>query len=652
MTNPLPVRQVSFRFDSHGLGDVVHAIHCVQLLIQQGYKVRVNVEPNKRWLWEFSGVEIVDDESYSTHRYAYPAGFFDLNRPDCDASKITSFFDIPYFPEIGTKAEIWERLKNVNLAVEAIEAVTEEVWNEASKFLDGLPHPIICLHSKGTNWQNEKSIPDSVAFEALVGLVERTGGSVVVLDYDARVPTIAGHPRIKNVKPDWGHISIDRLVALLSSCDLMIGIDSGPFHVATMIGIPTLGVFRHIPCVRCCIPQAEATYLVPHRDREQWEKRRDEWKFVEYPGHEVTAEDIVDAAWSLLSPPATTEQAEVAGRYTYRRVGYDERPITLEPSGKVTEGMGACERRWTANTVKDVFTLTLLGDGNRGTCHLSASPDGVYRGSWLSHERMPIELVPLLEPRPTEVDIHNGQLQEWTPDEAAARFSRYRREWNLSVRTRGNGALWLIDPDIERSDMDAETADHEDWMGGYLNLEPGSVFLDLASFVGANAVHAAHRGVNVIAVEPIERIRTLLRRNLELNGLALTVRVWACAFSEQEGRAVMAYCGMNSHLNSLGDESVDVTTLDLACRELDRIDLIKLDVEGAECDVIQGGMETLKRLKPRLIIEVHGHMPGCEDNPRRLAEQLDQLGYSTRRIWTNTDLYFYIEAIHPGKVSP
>jgi len=35
-----------------------------------------------------------------------------------------------------------------------------------------------------------------------------------------------------------------------------------------------------------------------------------------------------------------------AGRYRYVRVGYDERPMRLEPDGTISEGAEGCEQRW------------------------------------------------------------------------------------------------------------------------------------------------------------------------------------------------------------------------------------------------------------------------------------------------------------------
>jgi hypothetical protein len=43
----------------------------------------------------------------------------------------------------------------------------------------------------------------------------------------------------------------------------------------------------------------------------------------------------------------------------------------------------------------DGEAILTLGRLDRPTCHLKRDSDGVWRGAWLEHERMPIELIPL-----------------------------------------------------------------------------------------------------------------------------------------------------------------------------------------------------------------------------------------------------------------
>ena len=49
--------------------------------------------------------------------------------------------------------------------------------------------------------------------------------------------------------------------------------------------------------------------------------------------------------------------------------------------------------------------------------------------------------------------------------------------------------------------------------------------------------------------------------------------------------------------------SVPVTTLDDVAAELDRLDVIKIDTEGHDPDVLRGGIETIARLRPVVLLE-------------------------------------------------
>lgn len=401
-------RQIRMAFNSHGLGDVVHCATAMRLYINRGYDVAIQVEPNKRWIWEAAGVPIYDGpDLLPLHPYYYPdmRKYFDLSQPDFLYSKAAHLFEIEELPKLGTKEEVWKALCEVRL--DASPHISPEAHAEAEAFLEGLPRPIFVLHSKGTNWQAEKSIPDGIAFELLFKLLE-TGGSVVVLDYDARVPVVTGHPRVRSIKAvgggGWGHIDCDRLCALLARTDLFIGVDSGPFHVASlMTNVKCLGVFRKIPPVRCCLPSANATYLVPAGDHEHWESRGAEWRFVEYSMADVTAVDIAGAAISIVFPvkpdrPNATAlggglMPDLPGRYVYRRVGFDERTMELLPDGRIGDGAGSCERVWKIERTPVGQVVTIYGEHGGPTCHLREDADGVLRGAWLAHEKMPIELI-------------------------------------------------------------------------------------------------------------------------------------------------------------------------------------------------------------------------------------------------------------------
>lgn len=405
-------KQIRLKFCGHGLGDCVHAALALQLYRRRGYDVTVQIEPNKHWIWQVSGVTLHQGEDELPHHpYEYVPSinsFFDLNLPDHSANKVAGFFAHPALPSLGSPEAVWEELCQTRL--DATPWISAAAHCEAEAFLEGLPRPVFVLHSKGSNWQDQKSIPDGVAFELIRRLLNETTGSVIILDYDARAPSLSGHPRCQAIKPDWGHIGCDRLCALLLRSDLLIGVDSGPFHVASLVDVQALGVFRGIPAVRCCLPNPNATYLVPARQHSHWNQRESEWRFAEYHGDEVTARDIADLAIDLVTPQERPSMeinpSNIPGRYLYRRVGHDERPMVLAADGKITTGAGGCERAWKIEPTPTGPVVTIYGDHGGPTCHLRLAPDHILRGKWLHFEKMPIELI--REP-PATVPVHQEQ---------------------------------------------------------------------------------------------------------------------------------------------------------------------------------------------------------------------------------------------------
>lgn len=95
--------------------------------------------------------------------------------------------------------------------------------------------------------------------------------------------------------------------------------------------------------------------------------------------------------------PATYEGKGCAGEYIYMRVGYDLRRMVLGESGAVTHGATGIEKVWWHVAATDGSKGLLCIGAKLGDpiCSLSRSGDGVWRGDWTKHERMPIQLVPI-----------------------------------------------------------------------------------------------------------------------------------------------------------------------------------------------------------------------------------------------------------------
>ena len=560
--------ELKIKFDRHGLGDACHFVHALQLYKRRGYDITVQVEENKKFLWKVAGVNIVQGGDLPDHSYHYPAGFDDLSQPDHATNKVAFGLRHDVMPKLElTEEQAWDELCSVRLS--AHDHIPPEAHAEAESFLEGLPKPIICLHSRGTNWHERKSIPTEVAFDLILKLLDQTGGSVVVLDYDRRAPMV-GDARCKGIKPAWGHIGVDRLCALYERCDLMIGVDSGPLHVASLTNIKTLGVFRSLHPPRVCLPNPNAVYLVAGKDHDHWASRRSAWNCAEYSGPEPTADDIATAAVQLLSDQriaiASTpvpEAAEPTRRYLYRRVDCDERPMTLLPSGMISEGAGDCERRWKRVNGE----LQIHGDHGM-IASLQEDERGVFVGRWLQFEKMAIELVPT---------------------------------WKAV--SRNNGFRWYVDPAIER--CDADLTDHEDWIYEYLRVPEGGLFVDVGAFVGQHSIRVAKScKCRTIAIEPVPSHANVLLENAKLNGVYDAITILRECAGGEHSTVQLHENGMSSRVERYGSLRASIRPLSDILDAEQHVDLIKIDVEGMEIEVLNG-LVPKSRAVDRILVEVH-----------------------------------------------
>lgn len=117
---------------------------------------------------------------------------------------------------------------------------------------------------------------------------------------------------------------------------------------------------------------------------------------------------------------------------------------------------------------------------------------------------------------------------------------------------------------------------------------------------------------SVHAFEPCARTRALLERNLERNG-AGAVRVSGAALSSREGAGSLALENVHNYgtawlsAEAGGGEPVETVTLDAYAERtgLDRVDVVKIDVQGHEVEVIEG-MDRVLRGNPsaRVLVEL------------------------------------------------
>lgn len=160
------------------------------------------------------------------------------------------------------------------------------------------------------------------------------------------------------------------------------------------------------------------------------------------------------------------------------------------------------------------------------------------------------------------------------------------------------------------------------------HLQPGSIVFD----VGANVVFytllssviVGETG-HIFAFEPLPRNLDLLQKHLTLNKLE-NVTVLPLAIADRVGTAQFEQGPRHTwgRIGDHGDINVKISTLDflLELQQVKIPDFIKIDVEGAEVDVLRGGENLLRSYSPVIILETHG-----EELYTECVSLLKQYGY-------------------------
>ncbi len=156
----------------------------------------------------------------------------------------------------------------------------------------------------------------------------------------------------------------------------------------------------------------------------------------------------------------------------------------------------------------------------------------------------------------------------------------------------------------------------------FVKIRQGDIVIDAGSCEGFFVRYALDRGAEkIFAFEPHPRLLKGLKKTYVTDIGCRRVEIVPCAISNvncktnlDDGKEFIC----EARINVNGNNRIEVVTLDsyLLANGLERIDFVKMDVEGEEINAVRGMSAILKRFKPRLAIAVyHGY-----DNARQVKE--------------------------------
>ncbi len=168
------------------------------------------------------------------------------------------------------------------------------------------------------------------------------------------------------------------------------------------------------------------------------------------------------------------------------------------------------------------------------------------------------------------------------------------------------------------------------------HLAPDADYLDIGAWIGPTVLYAAKKAHHVWAFEPDATAFRHLAWNVALNGLD-NVSALPVALSGRTGIARMASFGgepgdsMTSLLNADARGGTDVVTLDWDAfardADLSAVTLVKIDVEGAEFDLLPALLPWLRAQRPALYLSTHAPYLDAADRAAKMAALAEGLSF-------------------------
>jgi FkbM family methyltransferase len=243
------------------------------------------------------------------------------------------------------------------------------------------------------------------------------------------------------------------------------------------------------------------------------------------------------------------------------------------------------------------------------------------------------KLRPQGEPEPPAARL----LRRWREKRLLARLER---EWPGGFARHRSGDLVYVPAPLDARGRHALLHPPAAHPAALARLMPGAVAIDIGANLGEWTLPfaaAVGRGGRVLAVEPAPRSAAALAKTLAANALG-QVELVRCAAGDADGAVDFAVPLVTSARSDTGTARIGPATtghetLRVALRRLDtlvaerrieRIDLVKIDVEGHERRVLDGGAAALARFRPALVIET-GHE--AEGDRAAIHDRLGAQGY-------------------------
>jgi len=166
-------------------------------------------------------------------------------------------------------------------------------------------------------------------------------------------------------------------------------------------------------------------------------------------------------------------------------------------------------------------------------------------------------------------------------------------------------------------------------------LKPGDIVVDAGAYPGDYAILASRKvgkQGKVICFEPDSKNRKILQKNLRKTGMNNFIIIPKGLWNKNTKLGLNISDGLHSSLSENKNISeIDVVRLDDELKKIGikKIDVLKMDIEGAEIQAIQGCKSTLLKSKPYVIIASY-HIVNGKVTANFLETFLKKIGYEVK----------------------
>lgn len=178
-------------------------------------------------------------------------------------------------------------------------------------------------------------------------------------------------------------------------------------------------------------------------------------------------------------------------------------------------------------------------------------------------------------------------------------------------------------------------------------IKDGSIILDIGANIGNHSMFLARfcRPEKIYAFEPVPATYSILIENIERNHYGDIVTAYPYGAGKAAGRASISKFNQENiggtELQEDAEGSIEIVSIDSFIPGLNKLDFIKIDVEGFENWVLEGAIHTIQRFKPTIYIEIF------EKNFDNINQWLQNQGYGIIKQYYSTDFIY----VHKSRIN-